>query len=208
MEGVSSTSDPATSGSGDRGHTKPPRGAMTVRHLMGAVLMLVAIVLVVGGLTRGCTFAPGGPTVDPSAGPTVDAPTQLRVLAHDTAFPLRVPAVPPGWRANSVGVERVGPAGDRAVRTGYVTPDGRFLRLVQSNADEATLLASEAQGTPVASSPVEVAGMSWVTYTDDTREPIRIAELDGVRLLITGSGSEQEFQTLAAAATGGEVLPH
>jgi hypothetical protein len=46
-----------------------------------------------------------------------------------------------------------------------------------------------------------------VTYTDDTREAIRIATLDGVRLLITGSGDDGEFGTLAAAATAGKVLP-
>jgi Protein of unknown function (DUF4245) len=207
MEGVSSTSDPATSDSGGREHTKPPRGAMTVRHLLGAVLMLVAIVLVVGGLTRGCTFAPGGPTVDPSAGPTVDAPMQLRLLAKNTPFPLRVPAVPADWRANSVAAERVGPADDRAVRTGYLTPAGHFLRLVQSDTAEETLLAAQARGTPVGAGAAEVAGTSWVTYTDDSREPIRIAQLDGVRLLVTGSGTEEEFRTLAAATTAGDVAP-
>jgi hypothetical protein len=186
---------------------KPPRSALTVRDLLGAVVMLAAVVLVIGGLTRGCAFAPTGPAVDPAAGPTVDAPAQLRALAPGTAFPLRVPAVPPGWRANSVSAAPVGSAGNRAVTTGYVTPDGRFLRLVQSDADEPTLLATEAQGQAVASGPREVAGTTWVTYTDDTREPIRVAERDGVRLLITGSGSVPEFTALATAVAAGEVLP-
>ena len=57
------------------------------------------------------------------------------------------------------------------------------------------------------SGTVDVADTTWVTYTDDTREPIWIAGVDGVRLLITGSGDEEEFRTLAAAATGGETLP-
>ena len=78
---------------------------------------------------------------------------------------------------------------------------------MQSDADEAALLATEAQGTPVATGPVVVGGMTWVAYTDDTREPIRVAALDGVRLLITGSGTDDEFRTLASAATGGAVLP-
>ena len=62
------------------------------------------------------------------------------------------------------------------MRTGYLTPDGHYLRLVQSDADEAALLGTEAQGTPVAAGPVVVAGTTWVSYTDDTREPIRIAQ--------------------------------
>jgi len=66
---------------------------------------------------------------------------------------------------------------------------------------------TEAQGTPVGAGPIVVTGTTWVSYTDDTREPIRIAALDGVRLLITGSGTDDEFRTLATAATGGQVLP-
>jgi hypothetical protein len=205
MVGVSSASPPGPADPGPPG--KPPRSALSVRDMVGAVFVLVAIVLVFAGVTRSCSFAPGGPSVDAASGPTVDAPAQLRVLAGSMAFPLRVPALPDGWRATNVDTARVGTGDARAVRAGYLTPAGHYLRLVQSDADEAALLATEAEGTPVASGPVDVAGAVWVSYTDDTREPIRIAALDGVRLLITGSGTDDEFRTLAAAATGGEVLP-
>jgi hypothetical protein len=200
MQGVSSASDPGPP-------AKPPRSAMTMRDLLGAVAVLVAAVLVVGGLTRGCSFAPLGPTVDPGAGPTVDAPEQLRALAGSTSFPLRVPAVPMDWRANAVGTVQVGPGANRAVRAGYVTPAGRYLRVVQSDAAEADLVTEEARGTPVASGAVEVAGTSWVTYGDGTAEPIHVAQVAGVRLLITGSGDDAEFRTLAAGTVGGEILP-
>jgi hypothetical protein len=198
-----------------------------MRDLLGAMVALVAVVLVIGGLTRGCAFAPGGPTTDPAAGPSVDAPAQLRALASGTAFSLRVPAVPSGWRATAVGTVQVEPAGQagtaagagftghRAVRTGYVTPAGRYLRVVQSDAAEADLLAEEAQdaGAPPqragsrASGPVDVGGTRWLAYDDGTREPLWTAQVDGVQLLITGSGDDDEFRALAAATTGGEVLP-
>ena len=106
-------------------------------------MVLVPVVLVLAGVTRTRSFAPG-PSVNPAAGPTPTSPRCSRP------------------------------------RRG---------------------------GTPVASGPIAVTGTTWVSYTDDTREPICIATLDGVRLLITGSGSDGEFRTLAAAATGGEVLP-
>jgi hypothetical protein len=200
MDGVSSASDPGPP-------AKPPRSALRVRDLLGAVGLLLAIVFVVGGLTRGCSFAPTGPTVDSDAAPQVDAPVQLRALAGSTPFPVRVPAVPADWRANSVDAVRVGSTGDRAVRTGYLTPDGRYVRVVQSDTDEASLLAVEAEGRPVAEGLVEVAGTRWVIYADDATELIRIADLGDVRLLITGSGSDAEFGTLAAAVVRGEVLP-
>jgi len=205
MGGVSSASPPGPADPEPTG--KPPRSALSVRDMVGAVAVLVAVVLLFAGMTRSCSFAPGGPSVDPASGPSVDAPAQLRVLAGSMAFPLRVPAPPAGWRATTVDTARVGENGARAVRTGYLTSDGHYLRLVQSDADELALLATEAQGTPVAAGPIVVTGTTWVSYTDDTREPIRIAALDGVRLLITGSGTDDEFRTLAAAATGGQVLP-
>jgi hypothetical protein len=204
MGGVSSASPPGPADPGPSG--KPPRSALSVRDLVGAVAVLVAVVLLFAGATRSCSFAPGGPSTDPAAGPSVDAPAQLRVLAGSMPFPLRVPQLPPGWRATTVDTTRIATGDNRAVRTGYLTSEGHYLRLVQSDADEAALLATEAEGTPVASGPVPVNGTTWVSYSDDTREPIRIAALDGVRLLVTGSGTDDEFRTLAAAATGGEVL--
>jgi hypothetical protein len=181
---------------------------LTVRDLLGALAVLVVLVLVVGGLSRGCAFEPGGPRADPAAGPRVDAAAALRPIAAAAPFPVRLPAVPGDWRCTTVDTERIGPAGALAVRAGYLTPAGRYLRVVQSDATEEDLLASEAEGVPVARGAVDVAGRSWVTYADDTREPIRIAAVGPpVRLLITGSGTEEEFRTLAAAATGGDVLP-
>ncbi len=205
MGGVSSASPSGPPDPGPPG--KPPRSALSVRDLVGAVAVLVAVVLLFAGMTRSCSFAPGGPSADPASGPSVDAPAQLRVLAGSMPFPLRGPEPPAGWRATTVDTARVGENGARAVRTGYLTADGHYLRLVQSDADELALLATEAQGTPVAAGPIVVTGTTWVSYTDDTREPIRIAALDGVRLLITGSGTDDEFRALAGATTGGAVLP-
>ena len=56
-------------------------------------------------VTRSCSFAPGGPTIDPAGAPVVDAPAALRELR--VPLPLRIPAVPAGWRSNSVGQDRV-----------------------------------------------------------------------------------------------------
>jgi hypothetical protein len=192
--------------------SKPPRSALTARDLFGALAVLLLVVLAAGGLTRSCTFAPGGPTVDSSRLPVVDAPAELARLVSGSQFPLRVPAVPPGWRANSVDAVH-GPDGGRVVRTGYLTPDGRFLRLVQSDATEEALLQTEASdGAAVAQGVVDVDGQHWVAYTGGNSEPIWITEVSGgdaapVRLLITGSGSEEDLRTLASAAVTGEVLP-
>lgn len=194
----------------DPAPSKPPRSAMGMRDLGVALGLMVALVLMVGGITRSCSFAPGGPTVDPAGIPVVDAPAELRDLARGVPFALRIPAVPPGWRSNSVGQDRVrsnGVDAGRAVRTGYLTPGGRYLRLLQSDATEAALVVVETGSTPVRTQgPVDVGGRRWVVYTRENDEPIWVADLGDVRLLITGSGSDADFQALAGAAVAGQVL--
>ena len=188
--------------------SKPPRSALTVRDMVVAMAVLVAVVLLVAGVSQSCTFAPGGPTVDASRLPVVDAPAQLRALR--VPFAVRIPAVPPDWRSNSVDQDLV--AGVRAVRTGYITPAGRFLRLWQSDAPEPALLALEAGAEPVpATGAVDVGGQRWVAYGAADDEPIWIAEVPTpgtapLRLLITGSGDEDEFRALAGGALAGELL--
>jgi uncharacterized protein DUF4245 len=201
MEDVSSDPGPPA---------KPPRSALTARDMVGALVVLALLALVVGGVTRSCTFAPGGPTLDASRLPVVDAPAELARLAPGSQFPLRVPDVPPGWRANAVDVAPV-PDGGRAVRAGYLTQEGRYVRLLQSDATEEALLRAETGGVGAALGVVDVGGQRWVAYTGGNGEPIWITEVaDGgsgpVRLLITGSGNEGDLRALAAAAVTGEVL--
>jgi hypothetical protein len=182
---------------------------MTVRDMVAAVAVLVGVVLVLGGVTRSCSFAPGGPTIDPAGAPVVDAPAALRELR--VPLPLRIPAVPAGWRSNSVGQDRV--EGGRVVRVGYLTPEGRYLRLLQSDATEPVVLAVETGANPaVVRGPVDVGGQRWVVYTRGGDEPIWTADVPtpgvgSVRMLITGSGTEDEARTLAGAAVAGELLP-
>lgn len=177
--------------------------------MLVALGVLVVVVLLFGGLTGSCSFSPTGPTVDSARLPVVDAPAELRALAPTIPFPVRVPAVPPGWRSNSVDQDLV--TGGRAVRTGYVLPDSRYLRVLQSDAATEALLAVEAGAGPVpAKGPVDVGGQRWVVYGAGEDEPIWIGELAApapVRVLLTGSGSEDAYRALAGAVVAGEVLP-
>ena len=188
--------------------SKPPRSAMSVRDMAGAVGVLVVLALVVAGLGRACTFAPGGPQVDQSATPTIDAPADLARFAKEVPFPVRVPAVPAGWRANSSGIDRVG--GDstaRVVRVGYLTAEHRFVRLLQGDVPEEQMLRVQTGTKAVgAVGPVDVAGTRWVVYGGQGRdEPIWIADTGGARYLITGSADEPDFRALAQAVQTGQV---
>lgn len=188
----------------ERPWTPPPRSALGLRQLLGAILVLLPVILLFGLLSR-CSFSPGGPEIDSAAGPTVDAPGRLREAAPQVPFELRVPAVPPGWRSNSV--DQVALNGERAVRVGYVTGSGRFVRLAQSNAPEAALLMDSMGAVPPGQGTVDVGGRQWVVYGAAGDEPVWVADLGDVRLLVTGSGDDSEFRALAAAALAGERLP-
>jgi len=202
--------------------SKPSRSSLSVRDMLVALAVLVPVILLLGGLTRACSFSPGGPTVDPSRLPVVDVAAELGPIARTVPFPVRVPEVPPGWRSNNVDQDRVGADGAadsrRAVRIGYLTPEGRYLRVVQSDADEAGLLGTETGTQPATGTGVqEVAGLRWVVYARADRpddpaddEPIWIAEVPGAtpdepptRALITGSGSADDFAALATALASG-----
>jgi hypothetical protein len=177
-----------------------------MRDMVGALVVLALVVLAAGGVSRSCTFAPTGPTVDGSRLPTVDVAAELTRLAPGSTIPLRVPAVPEGWRANAVNRTSL-PEGGRVVSTGFLTPDGRYLRLQQGDATEEAMLRAEAGGGAApAQGTVDVEGQQWVAYTGERGEPIWITDLDGVRLLVTGSASEADFRTLAVAAVRGEVV--
>jgi hypothetical protein len=185
---------------------KPPRSALTMRDMVGALVVLAVVVLAAGGLSRSCTFAPTGPTVDASQLPVVDVPAELTRLAPDSTFPLRVPAVPDGWRANAVDRSSL-PEGGHVVSTGFLTPDGRYLRLQQGDATEEAMLRAEAGGGMApGQGTVDVDGQQWVAYTGERGEPIWITDVGGVRMLVTGSGNEADFRTLAVAAAHGEVI--
>jgi hypothetical protein len=189
---------------------KPPRSALGMREMLAAIGVLLVIVAVLGAVSGSCSFAPGGPRVDSSAGPVVDAPAEITRLASTVPYPVRVPAVPAGWRSNSVDqdlLDPAAPAAGRALRVGYLTPEGRYLRLLQSDGTEEALLASETGGEPVpARGTVDVAGVAFVVYGAEDDEPIWIGELDGVRLLLTGSAGEPDFRALAEAVAAAPVL--
>ncbi len=114
-----------------------------------------------------------------------------------------MPAVPAGWRANSAGVDPVGP-GHRGVRVGYVTPAVTFVQVQQTDAPEdAGLAAAAGSRVLAAQGPQDVAGQHWTVYGTRPGEPVWIADTGAVRWVVTGSGTDDEFRALASAVRAG-----
>jgi len=172
-----------------------------------APLVLACVVL--AAVLGMCSFAPGGPGPGPT--PDYDAPAALQADADALRIPIRVPALPGGWRSNSgsrAGIEagRSDPSGrpGRAVSStvGYLSPSGMYLALTQSNADEEKLVFSiDADMVPTGTQDVD--GVRWVVYEDDSAEPVWTTRLTGptgpAQIAIKGAGGTDEYRTLAAA---------
>jgi hypothetical protein len=185
-----------------------PPSAPRARDILLSIVVLLPLIGLVALFGRGCSFAPAGPTVDPGSAPKVDATATLVTAAGQLPFPVRAPRLPATWRANSTD-RRPAPGGLPAVRVGWITESGRYLRLVQTGptGDEAALVSSETQGAPQALGVADSGGRQWVRYAAPRDEQAWVTSADGARWLITGSGTEAEFRTLAAALGAAAPLP-
>lgn len=175
---------------------------------------LVLACVVLAGLLGMCSFAPRGPGPGPT--PQYDAPAALQADADALKFPIRLPALPEGWNANSGsrgGIEagRTDASGQpqRATmsRVGYLAPTGMYLSLSQSNADEEKLM-TYFDGGLVPTGAQDVDGVSWVVYEGgnadgEYRNPVWTTRLDSpagpAQIAITGAAGTPEYRTLAAA---------
>jgi hypothetical protein len=179
-------------------------GGSTLGPLAIGTIVLAVIVLALTGLTRACSFSPTSPAVDRGTVQRIDVAQVSRDAARAVPFAVRAPAMPADWIPQSSDVRPVG-AG-RAFRVGWLTPENGFLRLVQSNADEAALVVSE-EGTPQALGPVAAGGRTWTTYRGARGEALWVTDVDGVRWLLTGDGSPARFVQMATTTAGAPVVP-
>lgn len=168
----------------------------SVLAMLFSMLPLLLVAIAAAGVLGECSFSPLGPNVDQSKVPTVDVGKQLNQDARRAGFPVVEPKPP--WRANSASLETL-PSGARSVRVGWVTGT-HYLRMSQSNAPEDELVTSETRQPPRAEGAVQAAGRQWVVYSSVRSEKAWVTDKDGIRLLITGSGNDAEFRTLAQSA--------
>jgi uncharacterized protein DUF4245 len=171
----------------------PGRAGLGMRDMVGAMVVLLVIVGVVAAVTRGCSFDPGGPAADRSS----------------VSFPVRRPAVPSSWHANSSSTSGIGTGSSAnvVVRVGWLTSAGRYVQLSQSGGSVADVLEAETGSESARTGSVTVAGTSWGTYPSRREEVAWAASLDGTVVAITGNGTEDEFRTVATALAAAKPLP-
>lgn len=176
------------------------------RDMFWSMAPLVLACIVLAGMLGMCSFQASGPGAGPA--PEYDAAAGLQADADALKIPIRLPQLPEGWQPNSGSRGSIDggatlPNGQRGravtSRTGYLAPDGMYLSLTQSNADEAALVASiKSDSYPAGTEDVD--GVTWVVYESSDPEPVWTTRLSGpAQVAITGAGGTDEYRTLASA---------
>lgn len=193
------------------------------RDMFWSLAPLVLVCVIFAGVLGMCSFAPTGP--GPGPVPDFDAPAALQADAEALNVPIRLPALPDGWRSNSGsrnGIDggRTDPVTGESVRAvsstvGYLTPGGQYLSLTQSNADEDKLIATYGPDlVPIGTQ--DVNGITWIVYRGGERdgrpaEPVWTTQLRGpsgpAQLALKGAAGTDGYRTLAAATQSQSPLP-
>jgi hypothetical protein len=181
-----------------------PRILNDYRDLLWSLFPLVLIAVVFAGLASQCSFAAKGPTQGQV--PHFDVAAALSSDARTLPFPIKNPSLPAGWTPNSGSRDTITSTGGGPVSTvGFLTPQGTYMRMSQSNATEESL-SRFVLGSRYASGTEQIGDQKWIVYSEPTEESAWIADFGQSRVLITGAGNQSAFTTLASAVTAAQPL--
>lgn len=164
--------------------------------------VIVVALLVLLGMYGGFSFSPGRPTSGPA--PTADVIGGFTAAGSTLGFPVVVPrGLPEDWKPTSFVPP--GKSGLRsAARGGWLTPSGAFITLIEAPGPRGDVQKAELGQADPPTGQIDAGGASWSVVAGHRSEMawIRPTVGDGY-LLITGSASAADLQTLAAAVAAG-----
>jgi hypothetical protein len=131
----------------------------------------------------------------------VDAAPTVATARAANAFPISEPVgLPEGWTPVSATWQEVD--GGRALRIGYVSPDGGGVQLVETNAPVEEFLPVELSASAQPKGSVDVAGTAWQLYTSRPGEQALVLLEPDRTVYVLGSASEEELRELAGSLKG------
>ncbi|MET8423989.1 DUF4245 domain-containing protein [Nocardia sp. NPDC004860] len=186
-----------------------PRTQHDYKDLAWSLLPLVLICLVIAGIASQCSFSAKGPTQGQI--PHFDVKAALTDDARLMSFPIRLPVLPDSgpdkWTPNSGSHDVLtGTGGGNASTVGYITPQGTYMQLTQSNAS-VDALAKKYAANLTATGTEQRGNQKWSVFTEPGSEPAWIADFGDARVLIKGAGNGPAFNTLATAVAQAQPLP-
>lgn len=182
--------------------SEKPRILQDNRDIFLTLAVMVVMMVLTVGFTGLCSFNPGRPENGPVQ--EVDAGAFLQMESRRVPFAVIQPKVPEGWVSNST---RAGMAAERqSTIVGYVTPEGAFLQVTQTDADVAKLPADGKARTK--GEIVDVEGTSWQVFNpvEGGIRRVWVATVHDVSVMLEGSAGDAEYRALALAVQQGTVL--
>jgi hypothetical protein len=167
---------------------------MSAANMLRSLLPLVVIcLLIVGWNSLRQQADEGVRTVDPSSA--------VELAAARAGYPVPVPTgLADDYRPTSARTDagKAGVGDPVTLEIGYLTPSEEFAGFVVSDDPRAAPVAAvtddaQDRGT------VQLAGSTWTRATTTRDETALIRETDGVTVVVTGSASDAELETVAAA---------
>ena len=167
----------------------------TAANMVRSLLPLTVIVLALVGLVT-LRQDPEDPIR------TVETQSSTQLAAARASYPLLVPQdLPDGWRATSIRTD-AGSATEEGdpvtLQIGWYTPGEEYAGYVVSDDSRADDLRAVLDGATEGGT-VQIGGRSWTELTTARDETAFRLDVDGVTAVVTGSASDDELRTLAAA---------
>jgi hypothetical protein len=198
MTAAGPTGEQGTSPAGDGAPVASPAieraNRLSAANMLRSLLPLVVIcLLIVGWQAFRSSGDVGVRTVDPSS--------TVQLAAARAGYQVLVPAgLDEEYRPTSARTD-AGGAGDGdpvTLEIGYLTPSEEFAGFVVSDDRGADPVAAVLDGAEPAGT-VQLGDESWERSTTARGETALSREADGVTVLVSGSASDEELETVAAA---------
>lgn len=188
-----------------------PRMFTGTRDIVISLAVLLVVVFFSVGFTGLCSFNPG-PAERSGPVQEVDIETILQSDARGLGIPIRLPELPDNWQANSV--RRTMVDNEPSSKAGWVIDEQAFLALTQTVAelkdavDDEDGEYREETDTFVVPAAQSSTGedVTWQIWSGDDVKQIWAVDLGDVRLLISGTATRSQYETLATAAVKAQPL--
>lgn len=180
-----------------------PRILTDHKDMIWSLIPLIAICAVIAVVSGNCSVGLTGGARDDKT-PAYDVTAGLTADAQSMSFPVRLPATPQDWKPNSGS--RGGIDGKTVSNAGYITGDGVYMQLSQTDATEDSLVGYLTTGQVLGRGVTEAGGAQWVRYAADDGKSVWVTDTQDTRIALYSKADERDFQTMASAVTRATVL--